>query len=92
MTGIYIAVTFIAPGVLVWAQKYKKHVISTVWSCFPLLTSPLLQRNQRAVGCRRPKTKLDLAMMLAWPMHRWEWDRHRLLPMDILLHQCHVLR
>ena len=26
MTGIYIAITFIAPGVLVWAQKYKKHV------------------------------------------------------------------
>jgi len=26
MTGIYIAVTFIAPGVLVWAQKYKNEI------------------------------------------------------------------
>ncbi|KAF8560371.1 phosphatidylinositol N-acetylglucosaminyltransferase [Imleria badia] len=26
MTGIYIAITFIAPGVLVWAQKYKNEI------------------------------------------------------------------
>jgi len=26
MAGIYIAVTFIAPGVLVWAQKYKNEI------------------------------------------------------------------
>jgi len=24
--GVSVAVTFVAPGVLVWAQKYKKHV------------------------------------------------------------------
>ncbi|KAF8140246.1 phosphatidylinositol N-acetylglucosaminyltransferase [Boletus edulis] len=26
MTGIYIAITFIAPGVLVWAQQYKNEI------------------------------------------------------------------
>lgn len=43
MTGIYFAITFIAPGVLVWAQKYKKYVISTVSDRFLSLTPVMLQ-------------------------------------------------
>jgi len=26
VTGIYVAVNFIGPGVLVWAQKYKNEI------------------------------------------------------------------
>ncbi|KAG8219824.1 phosphatidylinositol N-acetylglucosaminyltransferase [Butyriboletus roseoflavus] len=62
MAGLYIAVSFIAPGVLVWAQKYKKHVISMFSPGWPPFTSILLQRNQRSVGCRHSKTELDLTI------------------------------
>ncbi|KAH0838314.1 hypothetical protein J3R83DRAFT_6592 [Lanmaoa asiatica] len=41
MAGVYIAITFIAPGVLVWAQKYKKYVINlTLFSTIDVYTSP----------------------------------------------------
>ena len=52
----FIFVTFLAPAVLVWAQKYKKY-LPFIFLQYQTLTNAQ-QRNPRALGCSGSKSEL----------------------------------